>query len=118
MAYFKINNVDYSMYVNSLKITTNTNYNAQTNAAGNSVVDYINQKRNIEVGIIPLDDSVMASLKTAIDEFNVSISFLNPNTKTLEENVDVIIPSNEIQYYKILVNKVSFEGLTLKFTEL
>ena len=24
MAYFKINNVDYSMYVNSLKITTNT----------------------------------------------------------------------------------------------
>ena len=118
MAYFKINNVDYSMYVNSLKITTNTKYNAQTNAAGNSVVDYINQKRNIEVGIIPLDDAIMANLKTAIDNFNVSISFLNPNTKTLEENVDVIIPSNEIQYYKILVNKVSFDGFTLKFTEL
>ena len=118
MAYFKINNVDYSMYVNSLKITTNTNYNAQTNAAGNTVVDYINQKRQIEVGIIPLDDLVMANLKTAIDNFNVSISFLNPNTKTLEENVDVIIPSNEIKYYKIIVNEVSFDGFTLKFTEL
>ena len=118
MAYFKINNVDYSMYVNSLEITTNTNYNAQTNAAGNTVVDYINQKRQIKVGIIPLDDAVMANLKTAIDNFNVNISFLNPNTKTLEENVDVIIPSNEIKYYTIQVNKVSFEGLTLTFTEL
>ena len=118
MAYFKINNVDYSMYVNSLEITTNTNYNAQTNAAGNTVVDYINQKRQIKVGIIPLDDVVMANLKTAIDNFNVNISFLNPNTKTLEENIDVIIPSNEIKYYTIQVNKVSFDGFTLTFTEL
>ena len=118
MAYFKINNVDYSMYVNSLEITTNTNYNAQTNAAGNTVVDYINQKRQIKVGIIPLDNVVMASLKNAIDNFNVSISFLNPNTKELEENIDVIIPSNAIKYYTIQMDKVSFEGLTLTFTEL
>ena len=118
MAYFKINNVDYSMYVNSLEITTNANYNAQTNAAGNTVVDYINQKRQIKVGIIPLDNVVMASLKNAIDNFNVSISFLNPNTKALEENIDVIIPSNAIKYYTIQMDKVSFEGLTLTFTEL
>lgn len=118
MAYFKINNVDYSMYVNSLEIITDTNYNAQTNAAGNTVVDYINQKRQIKVGIIPLDNVVMASLKNAIDEFNVSISFLNPNTKALEENIDVIIPSNAVKYYTIQVNKVSFDGFTLTFTEL
>ena len=118
MTYFKINNVDYSMYVNSLEITINTNYNAQTNAAGNTVVDYINQKRQIKVGIIPLDDVVMASLKNAIDNFNVSISFLNPNTKELEDNIDVIIPSNAIKYYTIQMDKVSFEGLTLTFTEL
>ena len=118
MAYFKINNVDYSMYVNSLEITTNTNYNAQTNAAGNTVVDFINQKRQIKVGIIPLDNVVMASLKNAIDNFNVRISFLNPNTKELEENIDVIIPSNAIKYYTIQMDKVSFEGLTLTFTEL
>lgn len=118
MAYFKLNNVDYSMYINSLEITTNTNYNAQTNAAGNTVVDYINQKRQIKVGIIPLDDIVMASLKNVIDNFNVKISFLNPNTKTIEENIDVIIPSNAIKYYTIQMDKVSFEGLTLTFTEL
>ena len=118
MNYLKINNVDYSIYVNSLEIAINTNDNAQTNAAGNTVVDYINQKRQIKVGIIPLDDIVMASLKNAIDNFNVSISFLNPNTKELEENIDVIIPSNAIKYYTIQMDKVSFEGLTLTFTEL
>ena len=118
MTYFKLNDIDYSMYVNSLEITTNTNYNAQTNAAGNTVVDYINQKRQIEVGIIPLDDAAMANLKAAIDQFNVSISFLNPNTKALEENIDVIIPSNAVKYYTIQMDKVSFEGLTLTFTEL
>lgn len=62
MAYFKINGVDYSMYVKELKINKNVNYNAQTNAAGNTVVDFINAKRTIEVGIIPLNDSVMAQL--------------------------------------------------------
>lgn len=118
MAYFKINDVDYSMYVNALKVSTDTNYNAQQNAAGNTVVDYINQKRQIEVGIIPLNDAVMANLKAAIDQFNVSISFLNPNTKVLEENVDVIIPSNAVEYYTIQVDKVSFNGFTLTFTEL
>ena len=70
------------------------------------------------MGIMPLDDIVMASLKNAIDNFNVSISFLNPNTKELEENIDVIIPSNAIKYYTIQMDKVSFEGLTLTFTEL
>lgn len=118
MAYFKINDVDYSMYVNALKVSTDTNYNAQTNAAGDTVVDYINQKREIEVGIIPLNDTVMAQLQAAIEAFNVNISFLNPKTKALEENVNVIIPSNEVEYYTIQVDKVSFDALTLTFTEL
>jgi hypothetical protein len=56
MAYFKIGEIDFSPYVNSLKINKSANYNAQTNAAGNTVVDYINSKRTIEVGIIPVDN--------------------------------------------------------------
>ena len=60
MAYFKINDIDFSDYVNELKINKSANYNVQTNAAGDSVVDYINKKRTIEVGIIPLysDDMI------------------------------------------------------------
>lgn len=118
MTYFKIGNNDYSMYVNALKVVTDTKYNAQENAAGNTVVDYINKKRSIEVGIIPLDANTMARLKADIEQFNVSLSFLNPNTKALENSVNCIIPSNEVNYYTIQADKVMFDAVTLTFIEL
>lgn len=118
MSYFKINNKDYSMYVSGLKVIKTNNYNSQTNAAGNTVVDYINSKRSIEVNIIPLDTEAMSDLLSAIDGFNVEISFRNPQTQTLEEGVNCIISSNDVQYYTIQVNKVMFNALTLTFTEL
>ena len=118
MAYFKIDNVDYSMYVNELKVNKSSVYNAQTNAAGNTVVDYINSKREIEVGIIPLNDVAMQQLQTAIDAFNVSISFRNPKTNALEDGVNCIIPDNGIEYYTIQADKVMYNAFTLKFIEL
>lgn len=118
MSYFKINNIDFSMYINELKIEKEANYNIQTNAAGNSVVDYINAKRVIEVGIIPVDAAAMAKLQTELDKFSVSISFRNPKTNALEENVNCIIPSNGIEYYTIQTNKVSYKAFSLSFIEL
>lgn len=118
MAYFKIGDTDFSKSVNALKITKSNNYNAQTNAAGDTVVDYINRKRGFEVGIIPLDDAQMKALQAAIDSFNVSISFRNPQTGALEEGVNCIIPSDDVDYYTIQANKVSYKAFTLKFTEL
>lgn len=117
MAYFKIGDTDYSAFVNSLKVTNTHNYNSQTNAAGDTVVDYINTKRTIEVGIIPLTDENMAALQAAINAFSVSISFRNPQTNQLEENVECIIPENEVEYYTIQVGKVMYEALTLTFEE-
>jgi hypothetical protein len=118
MAYFKIGEKDYSNIVNSLKVIKNSNYVAQTNAAGDTVVDFINHKRTIEVGIIPLSDASMAPLQADLDAFNVSISFRNPQTNVLEENVNCIIPSGEIEYYTIQTGNVSYKGMTLQFTEL
>lgn len=118
MSYFKINNNDYSIYVNELKVTNDVNYNAQTNAAGDTVVDYINTKRTIEVGIIPIDDSTMINLQNDIALFNVSISFRNPKTNMIEENINCIIPTNEVEYYTIQVNKVSYKAFSLTFIEL
>lgn len=118
MAYFKIGNVDFSTYVNKLAVSKTANYNAQTNAAGNTVVDLINQKRTIEVGIIPLNSEAMTALLTAIDAFNVSISFRNPQTGLLEENVDCIIPDSDVEYYTIQANNVLFNAFSLTFTEL
>ena len=118
MAYFKIDNVDFSHCVNELKVKTHNNYVAQTNAAGNTVVDYINKKRVITVGIIPLSDADMAALQNAINDFNVSISFRNPKTNVLEENLNCIIPEDEVEYYTIQANKVMYKAFSLSFQEL
>lgn len=118
MSYFKINNNDYSAFVNELKVTKDVNYNAQTNAAGDTVVDYINSKRTIEVGIIPIDEITMVKLQNDLHNFNVSITFRNPQTNVLEENVNCIIPSSEIEYYTIQINRVMYKAFTLTFTEL
>lgn len=118
MAYFMINGNDYSMYVNELKVTRNVNYNAQTNAAGNTVVDYIGAKRIIEVGIIPLNDAAMVALMGDIEAFGVSISFRNPVTGALEENVSCIIPSDGVEYYTIQANNVMYKAFSIEIKEL
>lgn len=118
MAYFKIGDVDFSHCVNELKVKTHNNYVAQTNAAGNTVVDYINKKRSITVGIIPLSDADMAALQAAITPFNVAISFRNPTNNVLAENVNCILPEDEVEYYTIQVNKVMYKAFTLTFEEL
>ena len=118
MAYFKINDVDFSTYVSGLKVKREAKYNAQTNAAGNTVVDYINSKREIEVEIIPLDDISMITLQAQLRAFNVLITFRNPVTGALEENINCIITDDEISYYTIQVNKVMYNAMTLKFSEL
>lgn len=106
------------MYVNELAIQNNHQYNAQTNARGNTVVDYINKKRSITVGIIPVDNEKMLTLQEQIKNFNSLISFRNPETGELEENVNCILPDTEIEYYTIQNDKVRFNGFKLTFTEL
>lgn len=118
MAYFKINNHDYSMYVNQLKIDKQAIYKSATNAAGNTVVKYINTKRTFSVGIIPLDDAAMASLQADISNFKVFISYRDPATNELIENVSCIIPLNQVEYYTIQVNKVMYKAFTLTIQEL
>lgn len=118
MEYLKINGNDYSMYVNELKVGKTANYNAQTNAAGNTVVDYINKKHIVEVGFIPLDGAEMLALQQEIDAFNVSLSFRNPLTNEIVENVNCIIPESNVEYYTIQIDKVMYKAFTLTFTEL
>lgn len=118
MAYFKIDGVDFSHIVSELRVGRAANYTAQVNAAGNTVVDYINTKRTIEVGIIPLDDSAMAELLGAVDGFSVTLAYRDPITNVLEEGVACIVPEAEVDYYTIQGGKVLYNAFTLEFTEL
>lgn len=118
MAYFKIGDIDFSTCVNELKVNKYANYNSETNASGDTVVDLINQKHEIEVGIIPLNSAQMISLLSAIDAFNVTISYRNPLTGELAEGVNVIIPESNVEYYTIRADKVQFKAFSLTFIEL
>ena len=117
MAYFKIGDTDFSHLVRSLNITKAHNYNAQTNAAGNTVVDYINAKRTIEVGFIYMDDSAMIELQTAVNDFAVTVTYRDPKTNALEV-ASCIAPEIEADYYTIQADRVLYNELTVEFTEL
>lgn len=118
MAYFKINGNDYSSYVNQLKVDKQVTYKAATNAAGNTVVKYITNKRHFTVGIIPLDDTKMKTLQADISQFQVSISYRDPETGELIENLNCIIPLNEVEYYTIQADKVMYKAFILAIQEL
>jgi hypothetical protein len=117
MAYFMINGVDYSKYVNELKVKKAAKYSSQTNAAGNTTVDIINSKYTVKVGIIALDSSVMPQIQEAINGFAVAISFRDPHTNELKE-INCLIAGSEVDYYTIQADKVMFNGFDLTFTEL
>lgn len=117
MEYFKIDNVDYSKYVSGLKVSRAANFSSQKNAAGNTIIDYINSKRTIEVSIIPLEDEAMRSLQKAIEDINVSITFRNPVDGELT-TINAYLPSDNVDYYTIQTNKVMYKTFNLTFIEL
>lgn len=126
MAYFKISyrdangatvTHDYSTYVNKLTIDTKHKYTARENASGNLMVKYITKKRNVNVGIIPLDAETLKTLVADLNKFEVTVSFLNPETNALEE-IDCIIPVNSIEYYTIRADKVMTKAFNFICEEL
>ena len=105
------------MYVNALKVYTESKYNLQTNASGDGVADYVNKKRTVEVGIIALDSNALKNIMSVIEDFNVTLTFRNPRTEELE-SISCIIPDAEVEYYTIQADKVMYKAFTLTFTEL
>lgn len=118
MAYFKIGNQDFSNIVAELIVKYEPLYNSQTNAAGNTVIDMINSKRNIEVKVIPIDAVKMASLMNAIKAFNVLISYRDPITNELVTGVNCIIDDITADYYTITNKRVLYNETKLEFQEL
>lgn len=116
--FFKINNNDYSMYVNKLMVTREHIYKSGLNSSGTTWVKYQNSKARLEVGIIPIDDVAMAKLLADVDKFKITVSYRDPRTNTLTENLDCIITDYRTEYHTIQANKVMYKTLTLQITEL
>lgn len=117
MTYLKLNDTDFSMYVNKLQVATKVNYKGRTNASGNTLVKYVNKKYVLDVGIIPLDADVMQTLQTILNGFTLNVSFLEPATKELKQ-IRCMISSQIVDYYTIQDSDVRFKAFSLVFNEL
>lgn len=119
MIFLFINEYDASKYCSDLKVSNIKNYTTQTNAAGNTVVDYINTKHALELGFIALDDSQeFRNLIGWLSSPVCSVSYRNPITGEPTASVDYLVDNNSIEYYTIQANKVMYKAFKVKLTEL
>lgn len=127
MTYFKLNDHDYSQYVNKLQVATIRNFKSSTNSEGNTKIQYKNSKRKVEVGFITIDADVMKNILVDLDSFvydstikshKIKISFLDPKTGVLVDSMACFAADNITDYYTIRDDQVTFKPFTLTFTEL
>ena len=118
MAYLKINNTDFSAMVSGLKVGFETLVSDQSgrNAAGDTVIDVINRKTKLYVTFRHTTDAEMHSFLQAIKDFVVTVSFLNPETKSMS-TITAYTGTPEPEYYTIS-DKTVFKPLELNFIEL
>lgn len=118
MEYFKINGHDYSKYVYQLGVETQHIYNGGTKASGRDWAVLRYTRRVLTVGIIPLDADIMEQLQHDLAKFSVNVSFRDPKTNALAENVKCIIPSYQNDYYNLAGQGKMYKGFVLTVKEL
>lgn len=117
MTIFKINNVDFSGLVSGLKVGYETlvSDNSGRNANGDTVIDVINQKRKIYLKLRHTTIAEMQSFLAAIEPYQVTISYLDPKTNTLQTAI-TYTGTPEPEYYNI--SHSIYKPMNLNFIEL
>lgn len=126
MTYFKINGHDYSPYVSKLQVGRIRNALVTGNSSGNIGYVYKNTKRRVEVGIIMVDADLMKRIQNDMENFTfdparsvhyITISFLDPKTNTLVENMKCYPSDDVVDYYTIREGNIKFNPTTFTFNE-
>lgn len=119
MAYFKINNKDFSDLVSGLKVGYETlvSDNSGRNAAGDTVIDIINRKTKVYITLRHTMESEMRDFLNAIKDYVVDITYLNPETKTLT-TITTYTGTPEPEYYTIQTNNTIYKPMAINFIEL
>lgn len=119
MAYLKINDIDYSQYVNKLSITTKQKLTQRENASGNMLIKYMTQKHQIQVGLKPLDAGAATAILQHIDgarSINVKVQFLDPVKNTLSTAI-CYVPVNTVEYQQINSNGTLLKAISFTCEE-
>lgn len=119
MNYFKIGSKDFSHLVSSLKVAFEVLVSDESgrNANGDMVIDIVNKKRKISVGLRHTTDEEMKEFLAAIESYVVTIQVRNPKTNALL-SLNCYIGTPEPEYYTIQTGKVIYKPLNLNFIEL
>lgn len=119
MAFFKINNTDFSELVKDLKVGYETlvSEDSGRNAAGNTVIDIVNRKVKIYIGLRYTFQDEMQPFLNAVRDFVVNVTYLDPKTHSLK-TAQCYINTPEPEFYTIQDNKTIYKPLSLNFIEL
>lgn len=119
MAYFKINNVDYSHLVSGLRVGYETLVSDKSgrNAAGDNVIDVINRKIKVYVTLRHTTQEEMRAFLNAVKPFVVNVTFLDPETNQLK-TINTNIGTPEPEYYTIQSTMTIYKPMSLNFIEL
>lgn len=119
MNYFKINGTDFSHIVSSMKVGTETlvSENSGRNANGDTVIDVVNKKYKVYIGLRHTTDTEMKTFLSAIEDYVVTVTFLNPKTNSLT-TITAYTGTPEPEYFTIQDNRVFCKPMTLNFIEL
>lgn len=119
MSYLKINNIDVSNYVKSLKIGYETlvSDNSGRNANGDTVIDIINRKVKVYVTFRSLFNHEMETVLDSIKDYVVNVSYRDAKTNEIK-TINVYTGTPEPEYYCILPDRVIYKEMSLNFIEL
>ena len=86
MTIFKVGNKDFSDLVSGLKVGYETlvSDSSGRNANGETVIDVINMKRTIYVSLRHTTIAEMTSFLSAIDPYQVTVTYLDPKTNSFK----------------------------------
>ena len=115
--FFEINNIDFSHLVSSLKVGYETLVSDNTNAAGDTVIDIINKKIKLSVGIRHTTDEEMESFLAATNDYVVNVGFRDPKTQSII-TINTHIDTPEPDYYTIQPTRIIYKPMSLNFTQL
>ena len=119
MAYFKINGADFSSIVSGMKVGYETlvSSNSGRNAAGDTTIDVVNEKRKVYITFRHTTEEEMNNLLNAIKSYVISVSFLDPRTKAFT-TITAYTGTPEPEYYTIQPGGTIYKPMSLNFIEL
>lgn len=117
--YLTINNKDFSSLVSGMKVGYETlvSDNSGRNAAGNIFLDVINRKTKIYLTLRHTTDVEMKGFLEAIKSYSVTVTYLNPETKTLT-TINAYTGTPEPEYYCIHTDGAIYKPLSINLIEL